>query len=72
MRQADLFRKGVICYSVRAPFWQKVQCLVAVTLMLPLPVILGKSSIGALAFNAFINWPVISSDIQAFYYVTRY
>jgi hypothetical protein len=39
--------------------------------MLPPPVTLGKSSIGALAFNAFINWPVINSDIQAFYYVVK-
>jgi hypothetical protein len=39
--------------------------------MLPLPVTLGKSSIGALAFNAFKNWPVISSDMQAFYYVMK-
>jgi tRNA A37 N6-isopentenylltransferase MiaA len=39
--------------------------------MLLLPVTLGKSSIGALAFNASINWPVINSDKQAFYYVMK-
>jgi hypothetical protein len=61
-----------VCYEVYGhPSGNRFSVLLLCDPMLPLSVTLGKSSIGALALNVFINWPVISSDMQAFYYVTK-
>jgi hypothetical protein len=61
-----------VCYEVYVHLsGNRFSVLLLCDPMLPLSVTLGKPSVGALALNAFINWPVISSDTQAFYYVMK-